>query len=445
MAAANSGRRVHDQGMTPPSPLRNPASRRLLAATLLLAASPAQDTQHVRDATLRHGRDHADHGLPIEGAQWRAHHGDPDHLLNRIWRRLYLTRCVPTEVAAALPAEHGDEHAFFVQGWYFGKRPGEAADERLFGGDGRQMPVEGYTQAEAEELTALLAAVDGDVVEELHRRKRTAVWFQHDLFRLMRRLLDTKQNPELLLPLRECAQRVALPREVLQSRLVRTFDAADVADAVDGFSLADSVEVARRSSRLFDAEWVQLWSTIHLQMPQHTPAETAAWLTAGTERPPVPMHTTALLLQGIVAVDDQGRPCATDLVIEARLQQLQNRDPLAADNPTTTRDGVTFRMWSLERSYVYFTDDSLTAVPFEAAREIDMQSQELFRDYGTRKHTTYAAQCSLCHRRTHGPDEALAGFSALRTGSQPHRAEPGERRRLAETEMLRFLDKLPSR
>ena len=82
------------------------------------------------------------------------------------------------------------------------------------------------------------------------------------------------------------------------------------------------------------------------------------------------------------------------------------------------------------------------SVPFSAFREIDMESQELFRDYGTRKHTTYAAQCTLCHRRSNTPDEAIAGFSALRVSAKPRIAQPGERRRLAEGEVLRFLDKL---
>ena len=71
-----------------------------------------------------------------------------------------------------------------------------------------------------------------------------------------------------------------------------------------------------------------------------------------------------------------------------------------------------------------------------------MESQELFRDYGSRKHTTYAAQCTLCHRRSNTPDVSIAGFSALRLSSQPHRAEPGERRTLAETQMQRFVTTL---
>ena len=75
-------------------------------------------------------------------------------------------------------------------------------------------------------------------------------------------------------------------------------------------------------------------------------------------------------------------------------------------------------------------------------RKVDMESQDLFRDYGSLKHTTYAAQCTLCHRRSNSPDEQIAGFSALRITSNPRQAANGERRQLAETKMQRFIDKL---
>ena len=162
-------------------------------------------------------------------------------------------------------------------------------------------------------------------------------------------------------------------------------------------------------------------------------------------RPPLPLHSTALLVQGVVAVDDAGAPCATQLILEARTQRLVNTKPLAFDNRTTTRDGVDFAIWSLPRAAVRDYDGGTTAVACTDFRSIDMESQDLFRDYGTRKHTTYAAQCTLCHRRSETPDEAIAGFSALRRSSEPRPAEPGERKAQAEREMLRFLDKLASK
>ncbi|MGK0262707.1 MAG: hypothetical protein ACI8UD_001353 [Planctomycetota bacterium] len=323
--------------------------------------------------------------------------------------------------------------------------PSEAQDQRWFGGDGRQLPVEGFDAATSAQLTALLKQVDGELLQELRQRPRAAVWFQHDMLRLRRRLLDVKQNQELLDPVWQCAQRVALPRAVLQSSAVRTATFPEIAQQLSGFQADLSLEVARHSSQLFDAEYVQLWSSIYLLLPDHNRKAAEAWLTSGKQRTPLPLHSTALLMQGIVAIDDAGQPVATDLVIEARMQRLSNRDALSFDNPTTTRDGVDFAMWSLPRDAVRDCDASVPSIAFTKFRAIDMESQELFRDYGSMKHTTYAAQCTLCHRRSNTPDESIAGFSALRVSSEPRRAEPGERRQLAEVEMLRFLDKLRSK
>lgn len=394
---------------------------------------------------LRLPREHRDYGLPNANATWLPYSEDAEHPCNEIWRAMYLTRCTPRHVAGALPREHRDPQKFFVPGWYFAKRTGTESDQRLFGGDGRQLPVEGFSATASQELGRLLRQVEGDVLRELKSRPRAAVWFQHDLLRLARRLIDTKQNPSLLKPLLRCAQRVALPRATLQSDALQTASPTQIATELAGFDLTDSVEIQRRSSRLFDAEYVQLWSSVYLTTPGKSPQATVAWLTGSEARPPLPLHSTALLVQGVVAVDDAGAPCATQLILEARTQRLVNTKPLAFDNRTTTRDGVDFAIWSLPRAAVRDYDGGTTAVACTDFRSIDMESQDLFRDYGTRKHTTYAAQCTLCHRRSETPDEAIAGFSALRRSSEPRPAEPGERKAQAEREMLRFLDKLASK
>jgi hypothetical protein len=411
----------------------------LIRAPLLLAVAA---TICAQAPDKRLPRDHDDFGLPQRSASWSPYAKKEDHVCNRIFRQLYLTECIPTFVAAALPREHDDVKTFFAPGWYFKKRNGKEQDRRWFGGDGRQLPIEGLSKPVASALKKWLLEVDGDVSKELRSRPRAAVWFQHDLLRFARRLVDVKQNSDLLQPLLACAHRVALPRQVLQSASVRTATFKEIANQIPGFDPRECIEIARDSSRLFDAEYVQLWSTIHLAIPRLQPAAVTAWLTAGKKRTPLAMGATALLIQGIVAIDDQGQPCATDLVIEARTQRLSNRDPLSSDNPTTTRDGVDFSMWSLARETVRDSNSSIQNVPFPSFRSIDMESQELFRDYGSRKHSTYAAQCTLCHRRSNTPDEAIAGFSALRTSSKPAPAQPGARRRLAEREILRFLDVL---
>ena len=228
----------------------------------------------------------------------------------------------------------------------------------------------------------------------------------------------------------------------MRSDALATASINAIAAQIPGFDHPESIEIERQSSRLFNAEFVQLWSSVYLSMPNHSHKEVETWLADGKQRTILPIGSVAVLVQGIVAVDNQETPIATDLVIEARSQRLRNRDPLAYDNLTTTRDGVDFAIWSLPRQAVRDFDETVRAVPFTAFRSIDMESQDLFRDYGTSKHTTYAAQCTLCHRRSNTPDETIAGFSALRVTSKPRRALPGERRQRSESEMLRFLDKL---
>lgn len=141
--------------------------------------------------------------------------------------------------------------------------------------------------------------------------------------------------------------------------------------------------------------------------------------------------------RGLVALDERSVAHAVPIIIDVRLQRLSNRDPLRMENATTTHDGIDFRLWQMPRQVLR---ESGAASSFADFRELNTEDHELFRDYGTRKHTTIAAQCSLCHRRTDGPEEALAGFSALRPSSNPRRVtDKGERWRLAETEVARFL------
>ena len=418
-----------------PDPLRllRFAARTFAALAILLpTVGTAQQAQ-------RHPADHPDRGLPAAGAVWAPYAADPGHVLNRIFRAGYLVHCVPAEVGAALPREHAGE-SFFAAGWYFGKRAGTTADARWFGGDARQLPREGFTPVEAAALRADLEQVDGDVAARLRAMPRLAVWFQHDLLRMARRLLDTKENPELLAPLLAAARRVALPAAQLAAPALGTFALTEL-DAGSGVEVARLTEIERRSTRLFDAEHTQLWSSVHVALPQDAEPDLAGWLAVAEARstplPPLPIGTVAVLVQGIVALDDQGVARATDLVVEVRTQRLANRDPLGAANRTTTRDGVDFVIWSLARQTLRERGAELTFADF---RRVDLEDQELFRDYGTRKHTTIAAQCTLCHRRSNTPDEPLAGFSALRPSASPRPVrDAGERRRRAESEMTTFL------
>ncbi len=146
------------------------------------------------------------------------------------------------------------------------------------------------------------------------------------------------------------------------------------------------------------------------------------------------MGVFSVLVQGVVAVDDRGLPHATPLAFDVRVKWLANRDPMSAQNRTTSRDGIQIRAYELRReSLRQGAQDRL----FRLLHDDD---QALFRDYGTLKHTTLGAQCTLCHR-LHGVSDAyLGGFITLGPSAQPRLAKTGsERLRLAEREVSQFL------
>jgi hypothetical protein len=151
----------------------------------------------------------------------------------------------------------------------------------------------------------------------------------------------------------------------------------------------------------------------------------------------VPTGTTSVLMQGIVAIEDQGRPYATPLVFDVRVKWLANRDPMSVENQTTTRDGIQIRTHELRRMSLRKNANNNL---FRALHDDD---QALFRDYGALKHTTLAAQCAVCHRLHNVSDANLGGFITLGSSAKPRLATTGtERLRLAEREVQQFWVKL---
>jgi hypothetical protein len=402
----------------------------------------------------RHPPASADRGLPQHTDLASPYHGDPQHLLNRIFRALYFVETVPDEVGAALPRERGEQPDFWVAGWVHRKRPGTEEDRRWFGGDGRQLPVEGYQPEPAAELAELLRQLGPAEAAPLRQPPELAVLFQHDLLRLGQRLLDTRQNAELLPLLRQAATAVALPTSSLE-QLCNPILAAHAVKAGPGSKGlpawppelggdADSPfrEVLRKSTRLFDAERTLLWSRLWLHHPDGPEALAAMLPQPGSIKgpnPKVPSGFAALLVQGIVALADDGRPHATPVVVDLRTQWLANRAPLGHENATFTRDGIEFGIWQLEREAWRRGDHA------QALRSVEPDDQDLFRDYGTLKHTTYRAQCTLCHRNSDTPEPELGGFPVLRHHAGAAFAITGsERLRLAEQQVIKLLTGWPT-
>lgn len=406
----------------------------LLAAALTSAALGAllwQETPSVRRFPLEAPFP----GLPRPEARWAPYHANSEHVLNRIFQRTFLNVVTPEVVGGALPSER-DGESDLAEGWMLAWRDGELRDSHLFGGDGRQLPRDGFTESEATELAADLQRVSEADVSALLEIPALAVHFQHDLLRLAQRLLDTGNNTALVPALFGLARRVALPREVLEGLHDPLQSDAPASSAVEVYQKRGSElrEVLRRSTRLFDAARTLLWSRLYLRHPESLEqTELLISSAAGGAEVVVPIGTQALLVQGIVALDVSGEPVATPLVADLRLQTLMNRSGLAAANPTSSRDGVDFVMLQVER-------EGLRRADLAAYRIVHDDEHDLFRDYGTLKHTTYRAQCALCHRTTRTPEPHLGGFPVLRASAQPQVATSGtERLRLAEDQVRGWL------
>ena len=407
-------------------------------AVAALVAAAAASLAVAQDRWIPSG---PDRGLPVASARWLPWSDDEQHPANRAFRTTWLSELVPAEVGFALPSESARAEKHGADARYFGKRDGEPGDRRTFGGDGLQLPRESFSAAESKALRDALDALRGDALASLRAIPSSCVWLQSDLLRTARRLLDAESNPELLAPLLDAARRLALPRAALTDTALSTFAPEEAQKIEPGIDPERLVEVERKSTRLFDAERSLLWSRVFLQWPADAAMQVPGHLAAIArgEKPTAPAGARALLVQGIVALDDQGNACATSLAIDVRFQQFVGLEGVAAEE-STTRDGVDFRVFWLERETLRRNGGKATLADF---RELHDDDQVLFRDYGTLKHTTVAAQCALCHRTSGTPEPELAGFPLLRKHAQPTVASsPKARAELAERQFARFLAEL---
>jgi hypothetical protein len=391
---------------------------------------------------------HPDQGLPHPDFVLTPYHEDPNHVLNRVFQTSFLVTTTPAEVGLALPREHRDPAEFFRKSWYFAVRPGNPADQKLFGGDTRHLSRDGFESGEATSFLQAITAVDGEVVRTLKNRPEFAVMFQHDLLRIAERLMETGRNPDLLKPIIASIRRVALSPDQL-SKLPSTYalglasksinsdippDLLRVEPPIDG----PYVELLRNSTGVFDASKTLAWSRVFVAWP--TSRKDLIDFLSGrlkADRIVVPVGTASVLVQGVVAVDDRGRPHATPIAFDVRVKWLANRDPMSVENRTTTRDGIQIQAHELRRMSLRQGDHSRL---FRALHDDD---QAMFRDYGTLKHTTLAAQCAVCHRLHDVFDANLGGFITLGPSTEARPATTGlERLRLAEREVSQFLTKL---
>jgi hypothetical protein len=412
------------------------------AALALLAIAPALAQAPTAE---RWPVGHARAGLTKAPEHLTPYDADPTHPANRLFRQLWTASLVPAEVAHVVPGEPARELA---EGWVHGKRAGRDEDRAVFGGDGRMLPLEGLAGPQAAAVLADLEALR-QLIPTLQRTPALAVHLQNDLLRAAERLLDVGQNLDLVPRLRDTALLLALPADrlaELPDPLRLACAGADPALPTPelptqvGGSATGFREITRRSTRLFDAAHTLLWSRVFVRHPDGEAALAAMLPAPGATKgpsPTTPIGFAAVLVQGLVAIDDQGVPRATALVVDVRTQTLHNREPLAASNPTFTHDGLDFGVWQLQRQGLR------SGEPPRFFRVVDADDLDLFRDYGTAKLTSYRAQCALCHRVSDSPEPELAGFPVLRPHVQAAFAATGEERlRLAEQQVGTLLVKL---
>lgn len=414
------------------------SSNALLALMASAATLAASSLARAQQRWIPSGNDQ---GLPSPSARWLPWSDDEGHPANVVFRSTWLAELSPAEVGFALPAESMRAGQQGAEARYFGKRDGRPEDRRLFGGDGMQLPRESFSDKESNALREALDALRDESLDRIRATPSSCAWLQHDLLRTARRLLDCQTNPELLTPLLDTARRLALPRASLTDRELSTFSPEQATQFDPELDPERLVEVERRSTRLFDAERSLLWSRVFLHWPADAEPrlpETLAAIASG-DTPEVPVGARAILVQGIVALDDQGKPCATELAIDVRMQRFVGAEGAAA-SASTTRDGVDFRVFWLEREALRRKSGKVTLTDFRGLVDED---QALFRDYGTLKHTTLGAQCTLCHRTSGTPEPELAGFPLLRKNAQATVASsPKARAELAERQFGKFLAEL---
>jgi hypothetical protein len=402
---------------------------RLLVVVVLLGAGALW----LRDPTYPRGHDRE--GLLVAEAALPVYADDGAHALNRLHQALFITALVPDEVGAALPAERrmagGDDAVFFAPKWYFGKRKGTAGDAAVFGGEVRFSPVSELRDARAERVRALLAGLQRKeqvaAVAEL-RAPLMRLLLQWDLLTLWWRCeRDQTADDATLAVMARAIAALALERSAL-ALLDPGIDAlrAAVATGSDPVepvpmnpyfpndllaSPTEFVEVDRDDKALFHAERSLRAVRVFVRVPDGAGATrtlVAACATAGKDGalPPIPLGTDVALVLSLLAIDADLQPFATPVTDEVRIRRLQGEAKLAPDNGSS-RDGVSHWVWLRTRA---LSRDPRAAHAF---RFVPDSQQALFLEYGTRKHTTYYAQCALCHRLTDTGKQTPSGITSL--------------------------------
>lgn len=407
--------------------------------------------------------------LPRTGTPQPVYAPSPDHPLNQLHALLFLADVTPDEVGAALPTERRasglDDAHFFVGKWPIPQRKGQPTDHRWFGGDVRTSPlvtldaehdaklVELCTRLDTPEevaavpelanpLARLLLQWDAlQVLVRMDRKDFGSDAARRALHRVVRALAQSRATL-LALPSGFEALRAQFPAGSPKDRRAPFLDRALLVDPAGPW-----VEVQRKSTALFDAKNSLRSARAFLSLgPASKHADALALVAAvaaaktDAELPKLPTGAEVALVLTLVGVDTDGKPVATNVIDEVRVRALVGPEELSATNDTSSRDG--WNHWVFART----RRGSLVAPDEGAFRFVPDTAQSLFLEYGTAKHTTYAAQCALCHRATNGGGQAPSGVRMLSRFAEPKSiTDPRTRLDQAEGEVGPVLESLARR
>lgn len=423
----------------------------LLLASFVSAEEPAP--------LNRHPVGHELEGLPVAVDRESAYSSDPQALPNRLHRLLFIDAVVPEEIASALPAERRQEGTadaeFFRKGWYFRKRKGEgaAADSHLFGGDVRISPVLRPDEARTRGLLAVLQeCATREQVEASAdlREPMTRLLLQWDLLTLWWRWERLEQvDPRLLTALCRSADALALPRSTLEGldsgaaslgKLAGTNPTTDRSQPFIPTGWIDAAgrfawpELNRKSTKLFHAENQFRASRVFVDLPepQLAPILAGGKVEAAAAQQPV----TSTLVLTLMAVSREGEVVATPVIDEVRIR----RSAAGEEAPSSSRDGSSHWIFFRTRRA------EATSSPAGPFRFVPDTAQSLFLEYGSAKHTTYFAQCALCHRLKDAGGQTPWAIRSLAAHVGPRLvATPYERLRQAEGELAEFQSRFRAR
>lgn len=402
---------------------------------------------------------HPDAGLPMSDHPLAVYHQSAEHPLNRLHQLLFIADLVPEEINGSLPREL-DAKTDVAKPWYFRKRAGAASDHKLFGGDVRVSPVLTWPSdrtasflAVANEVLALPMTPQDSGLSPLSR-----LMLQWDLLSVWWRLEQQAGTPsEVLYALAKLIQLTAQPESVLRalptgwnegrtqfianeptnSAATPYFSADEILSGKQGW-----VELARRSTKLFVSPQSIRSSRVFLRLPEN--ADLPAWMEAQSaaskspdKRPPQRIETAMIL--SLIGITTELEPVATPFIDEIRFRTVFGADEAVDLSQTTTRDGSNLWLYFVDRQQTFSTGTP-------RYRFVSDENQAIFPEYGSAKHATYSAQCTLCHRLTNSGNQTVAGVRSLSTVAKPQvSSDPQHRYRLAESQMQVATERLKLR